>query len=207
MGFAALWLGRRLWGGYAAPPAGATRLASRELALIAAVSDAIYPQGGAVPPSGTEAKIPLYADRYVAAVPAATGLLMRLLFFLIEHATLIFAGPGLSGRRRFSSLAPDQQVAVLEGWRVSPWFLRRLVFTSLRAIVTMGYFAEPRVARSLGLAPKAIESAVVRADLLYPPIGKPKSAIRYTEADLRPPTGVPLGPDAAIHPDFEAKGS
>ncbi len=202
-----LWVARRVWGGYAPRPATAQVLRPREIALVAAVSQAIYPRGGAVEPSGVDAQIPEYADRYVAAVPSGTGLLMRLLFFLIEHATLIFPGRGWTGRRRFSALSEAEQVAVLEDWRVSPWFVRRLVFTSLRAILTMGYFADPKVLKALNLAPKAIDTPVVEADLLYPPIGKPKSAIRYTAADLRAPVGTPLGPDGPVHPDFEVTSS
>ena len=82
------------------------------------------------------------------------------------------AGTAGGASRRSS---PSAAGAVLEGWRTSRWFLRRLVFTSLRAIVTQGYFADAAVLRALGLAPLAIEAPVTAADTLYPPIGRPKS--------------------------------
>jgi hypothetical protein len=128
---------------------------------------------------------------------------MRMLFFLVEHATLFFPAPGRGGFRRFSSLSEQQQVAVLESWRSSRLFLRRLVFTSLRAILTMGYFADPAVARGVGLAPYAITSPRCEADLLYPRVGEHPETIPWTREDLTPPSdGTPIELDAPLHPDF-----
>ena len=94
---------------------------------------------------------------------------MRALFFLFEHATLVFPAPGgLRGMRRFSALTRPQREAVLERWRTSRLFLRRLVFTSLRALCTLGYFASPGCCARLRLAPFAIETPVCEADLWYP---------------------------------------
>jgi hypothetical protein len=93
-------------------------------------------------------------------------------------------------------------VAVLADWQRSRFFPRRLVFASLRAILTMGYFADPAVLRALGLAPCRVARPVAEADLLYPPIGRPRSAIRFTRADLTPPSdGTPLL-GAPLHPDY-----
>jgi len=201
-------LAYRLWGGYPAHPE-CRVLAPREAALIDAAAEALYPPGGAVPPSGVEAGIPAYTDHYVAAVPAGTRRLMRLLFLAFEHATLLFPAPGRGGFRRFSALRPEQQRAVLEGWRTSRWFLRRLLFTSLRAILTMGYFAHPPVLRALGLAPYAITPPRVEADLWFPPIGHQVEELPPAgagEAPLdpahRPPAGEPLALDAPLHPDY-----
>jgi hypothetical protein len=130
-------------------------------------------------------------------------LLMRLLFLLIEHATLVFPAPPPGGRRRFSSLSHEQRVAVLDGWRRSPLFLRRLVFTSLRAMLSMGYFASPAVLRRLALAPYDIATPVAEADLLYPPIGRPRSEIRWSAADLTPPSdGRPIDLEGSLHPAY-----
>ena len=64
------------------------------------------------------------------------------------HRRLVVA-PRWDGWRRFSALDAERRGAVLEGWRRSRWFARRLVFTSLRAIVTQAYFADPAVLRAL----------------------------------------------------------
>jgi hypothetical protein len=184
------------------PPRGRYRVLSRpEAAFAAAVAEAMYPPGGAIEASGGDADLPGYFDRLLAASHPRQRLLMRLLFFLVEHATLFFPAPGRGGRRRFSSLDTEQQVAALDGWAESRLFARRLVFTSLRALCTLGYFAHPPVLRQLSLAPWAIDPPVCEADLLYPPIGAAPAAIRRRA--LTPPSdGTPLDPDGPLHPAF-----
>lgn len=201
------WALRRVFGGFPRSRGPRGALASRELAFLAAAADANFPEGGPVAPSGTQAGIPAYVDRYVAAVPPTVAILMRLLFFLVEHATLVFAAPGRGGRRRFSSLSAEQQAAVLEGWRASDWFPRRLVFSSLRAILTMGFFSDPVVLRTLHLAAKQIDSPIVEADLLYPAIGAHPSTITHRPEYLGAPSGIPLASDAPLHPSHAETGT
>jgi hypothetical protein len=185
------------------PRAGARyrHLARREVAFLHAAGDATFPRGGAIPASGSDADVAGYADRWLAASTPRIRLLMHLLFFLVEHATVFAPAPGWGGWRRFTSLSPEQRIAVLDGWRQSRHFPRRLVFTSLRAVLTMGYFSHPPVLRQLRLAPLAIDTPVCEADLLYPPIGRPPEAIRYTAADLTPPSdGTPVDLEGPLHP-------
>lgn len=199
----AVWLARRVLFGYPRPARRLDALAAREVAFVEAAGDAFFPPGGAVPPSGRDVDLPGYVDRYLGAQPPRIRLLMRLLFLLVEHATLLWPAPGRGGRRRFSSLAAEQRVAVLRAWSGSRLFARRLVFTSLRAIVSMGFLNHPSVARQLRLAPLAIDTPVLEADLLYPAIGQPRSAVRYGPADLTPASdGTPLDPDGPLRPDF-----
>jgi hypothetical protein len=189
--------------GYPEPAQRYERLAKHEAAFLSAASDALFPRGGAVEPSGLDAGIPGYVDRYLGAVPPKIRFLMRCLFLMFEHASFVVNAPGKGGRKRFSSLTPEQQVAVLERWRKASFFPMRLVFTSLRAILTMGYFAAPAVLRALRLAPYDIRTPVTEADLLYPPIGKGPEAIRWTRADLTPPSdGTPLDLAGKLHPAY-----
>ena len=197
----------RVFAGYPPPPRPFKVLKRREVALLTAAANATFPAGGGVSPSGEEADIAGYTDRWLAVLHGRIRLLMRLLFFLMEHATLFFPAPGSRGRRRFSSLSSDQQVAVLEGWRTSSLYPRRMVFASLRAILTMGYFAHPPVLRQLRLAPLDLETPVCAADLLYPSIGRTPGTIRYGPDDVTPPSdGVPVDLDGPIHPRY-AEGS
>lgn len=201
----ALWGLRRLFAGYDAPEP-RTTLAAREWAFVAAASDAVLPAGGAIGPSGSEAGVPAYVDRYVGNVPPSMRLLMRMLFLLVEQATLFLPASGPGGRRRFSDLSTEQRVAALERWQKSRFYPMRLVFASLRAILGMGYLADATVLRSLGLAPWDIEPPVAPADLLYPPIGRPRSEIRH-HATTPPSDGTPMRIGGPIHPAYRGDRS
>lgn len=198
----------RVSAGYPRPPRAFGFLMRGEAAFLAAASEATFPAAGSIPISGTDARIPEYVDRLLAASHRRVRIQMRMLFFLVEHATLFFPAPGHGGRRRFSSLGLGQQVEVLESWARSSVWQRRLVFSSLRAILTLGYFAHPALLRHLGVAPRAIESPICEADLLYPRIGAQPSAIEYTRDDLTPPSdGTPLALDAPLDPRYSAEGT
>jgi hypothetical protein len=200
----AIWVGLRIFGGYPCVPAGIRQLHRREYAMLAAAADTVLPRGGAIEPSGTDAAIPQYVDRYLAHVPGGKRLLMRLLFFLLEHGTLFFPAGGLSSLRRFSGLPHDSRVTYLQGWQRSQLYARTLVFTSLRSILGLAYLACPEVQRALRLAPKRVRSPICEADLLWPPVGKRSEQIRYTRADLTPPSdGTPLDSDGPLHPAYE----
>jgi len=194
----------RLAWGYPRPIERYHSLMRWEAELLANAADATFPPGGAIPFSGVEADLPGYTDRLLTASHPRIRLAMHALFFLVEHATIFFPAPGGGGHRRFSSLGREQQVAALEGWEHSGMYLRRVVFTSLRSILTLAYFAHPPVLRRLGLAPLAIDTPICEADLLYPPIGGKPEAIRYTRADLTPipDPGIPLDLDGPIHPAY-----
>jgi len=197
------WIGLRVASGYPAPGRRYQVLMRGEVAVLRAVSEAMFPPGGHIEDSGPEADLRQYIDRWMAASQPRIRTLMHLLFFLIEHSTVLFPAPGHGGRRRFSSLSLEQRIALLGAWGGSRLYARRLVFLSLRSILTMGYFAHPPVLRQLGLAPLAIESPVCEADLLYPPIGALPAAIPYTRDDLTPPSdGVPLLLDGPLRADF-----
>ena len=179
------------------------KLARGEIAFISSTAEAMFPAGGAIPVSGLEADVPRYLERLMMAANPRTRLAIHLLIFLVEHATLVFPAPGRGGMRRFSSLDVDQRMASLDGWEKSSLFARRLVFTSLRALWTMGYFAHPSVVRKLRLAPLAIDSPICEADLLYPRIGKHPDSIGITDADLTPPSrGEPLEIYGTLHPTY-----
>ncbi len=179
----------------------------QEVSFLAGAAEATFPAGGEIPPSGLDADVPGYTDQLLTASHSRMRLLMHLLFFLVEHATLFFPAPGPRGWRRFSALDANQRAAALEGWRTSRLFPRRLVFASLRAILTMGYFAFPPVLRQLGLAPYEIRTPVIEADLWYPRIGASRASLRLSRADLTPPSdGTPIPLDAPLHPSYRKKG-
>lgn len=196
------WLVLRIFAGYPATNRRYRVLNRAEVVLLDAVAEAMFPPGGHIESSGRDADLPAYADRWMAVSQPRIRVLMHLLFFLIEHATVIFPAPGRRRRRRYTALTLEQRIAVLEGWGKSSLHLRRLVFVSLRSILTMGYFAHPPVLRRLRVAPFAINTPVCEADLLYPPIGGLPSDIVYSREDLSTPSGIPLTDADPLHPEF-----
>ncbi len=198
---------RRLLVGY--PRSGAPALvvlAPREACFLDAAADATFPAGGAIPLSGLDAGLPRYVDRWLSALPGRQRLLIRVLLLLMEHATLLFAAPGRGGLRRFSSLRLDQRESVLRSWAESRFFVRRLVFMSLRAILTMGYLGHPTALRHLRLAPYAFPSPIAKADLLYPAIGAARQSNPLSEDDLTPASdGTPLDLSGAVHAEYKEK--
>lgn len=163
---------RRGFLGYRAVPVGVKTLSAPEYATARVAAQILYPEGGAIPASGESASVALHADRFVGAQTWSNRVLMGLLFVAVEHGTLLFPPRGSGGWRRFTSLDADQQLAYLDSWRQSELPPRRLVFMSLRAILTMGYFADDGVLASLGLAPRELVAPPHEVDALWPPVGE-----------------------------------
>lgn len=204
LAIAALALGwMRFGAGYPPPRHRLARLAPRDAAFVESAAEAMFPSGGAIPLSGIDADLPGFVDRYLDVLHPGKRTLIRLLLLLFEQATLVFPAPGTGGFRRFSRLTPAQREAVLEAWSSSDIFLRRIVFSALRAVLTMGYLGHPVVLRHLHLAPFEFETPVVEADLLYPRIGASPASIVFSAADLTQPSdGSPLPIDGPIHPSY-----
>jgi hypothetical protein len=134
--------------GYPPPRLPTTRvLSAKEQAIVAACADALFPPGGPIPLSGTEAGVVEYMERYVARAPRATRALIRLLFHAVEHGPWLF-GPR---RARFTRLAPEERRAALDRMARSPIYFRRVTFLSLRTMLSMGYLANAEVSRSIGI--------------------------------------------------------
>lgn len=189
--------------GYPKPRREFKVLARREAAFLNATAEVLFPPDGAIPFSGLDADIPSYADRFLSALEPRVRLQIRLLFAFFEHVTLFIPASGLTGFRRFSALSFEQRELVMQGWSQSPNFWRQLIFTALRAVLTMGYLGHPVVARHLRVAPYAIDTPICEADLLYPAIGTHPRDISLTRADLtRPSDGTPIDIDGPLDPTY-----
>ena len=183
----------RFLAGYSADASPRAVLARRETAFVQAAAEALFPPSEGLPLSGAQADLPSYADGYLADLPARQRGLVRALFALFEQATLIWPAPGRGGFKRFSSLSPEQRMAVLEAWEGSRSSLRRMCLTALKAVLILGYVGHPESLAALGLAPWKIDSPQVAADFLYPPIGQGQDAILPT-GSAEAGGGAPLIP-------------
>ena len=137
-------LARGVFLGY---PAGLTthNLSRKEQAILAAAADALFPPGGPIPLSGTEAGAIPYLDAYVGRVDAAQRALMRLLFQAVEHGPWLF-GPRLA---RFTRLGAAERIVFLRMLARSDRYFLRVIFLSLRIMLTMAYLANEEVARRM----------------------------------------------------------
>jgi hypothetical protein len=122
-------------------------LSRKEQAIVAACADTLFPKGGPIPLSGTEAGAVPYMDAYVGRVDAQQRVLIRLLLHFVEHGPWLF-GPRVA---RFTRLTPQEQVASLRDMSQSRIYLRRISFLTIRVMLTMGYFANDEVARCIGV--------------------------------------------------------
>ncbi len=108
---------------------------------VAACADAMFPPDGPIPVSGTQAGLVAYVDAYLRGLPRSQRVLVRLLFLFIQLSPLLF-GPL---RSRFTRLSPSERIRAFGDMAASTIYFRRIVFLSMRAIMTMGYFACPLV--------------------------------------------------------------
>ncbi len=136
--------------GYGEASEVAPMLNAKEQAVILAAADAMFPRGGVLPISGSEAGVLAYLDRTFRSSPARTRLLMRLLLRFVEHAPWIL-GPS----RRLTRQTQAERVATLEGWANSSSYFLRVVFTSLRTLVSLAYIADLDVLEHIGAVPSA----------------------------------------------------
>ena len=186
---------RRGFHGYPATGSKFVVLAPREEAFLQAAAETLFPPHEGLPISGGQADLPGYADRYLAVLPRRQRTLIRALFVLFEHGTLLWPGQGKGGFKRFSALSPEQRLAVLRDWQSSSLSVRRLCLAALKAILILGYVGHPESLDALGLAPWKIEPPRVEADFLYPPIGGRRDSTSTTGTPLRsPPSAPPLVP-------------
>jgi hypothetical protein len=144
----ALALTARLFVDYPRAPLARSVMSAREQALIGAVADAYFPPGGPIPVSGREAGLVAYFDGYLARSGRTQRFLMRLLITFTELSPLLF-GPRFA---RFSRLTHEEQIKYLHDAFTSRIYFRRLGFISLRALMTMAYLANDRVAAHMHMS-------------------------------------------------------
>jgi hypothetical protein len=149
------WLARGVFLGYPAHSVPTRNLSRKERAILAAAADALFPPGGPIPLSGTDAGAIPYLDAYVGRVDRTQRALMRLLFQAVEH------GPWILGPRfvRFTRLRAAERTLFLGKLAKSDLYFNRVIFLSLRVMLTMAYLANEDVARrmriEINLAPFA----------------------------------------------------
>jgi hypothetical protein len=140
-------------------------LSGPEARLVEAVADAFFPPQGPIPLSGSEAGILRYFDRYLRRAQITQRVLMRLLLVFTELSPLVF-GPR---RRRFTRSSQEERLRFLDEARASSLYLRRVSFIGLRALMTMAYLSNPKVAECMGMVANT-DPFALRASYEAPPV-------------------------------------
>ena len=122
-------------------------LERREFAIVSALSDALFPADNNIGPSGTEARVPEYVDRMLAAMGSDKAGEFRAMLLLFEHGTLAF---GLRARR-FTELPMKARERYLRRWEEARVYSRRILAAGLKTILGIAYFAHPDVQTALGM--------------------------------------------------------
>ncbi|MDP8256848.1 MAG: GMC family oxidoreductase N-terminal domain-containing protein [Candidatus Alcyoniella australis] len=151
----------RLFLSYPAVDARAKNLSRRQQLIVEAIGEAMLPEGGAISPSAKQAGVLKYIDEYIVKIAPFYAFGIKALLVMLEQATLIF----VPSWRRFSQLSVEERQRYLAGWEESKLYLRRTMFTSVRALFSMGYLDDAEVQKQMGVyRPEGCEQLVPEAE-------------------------------------------
>lgn len=122
----------------------------RERRIVAACAEVLLPAGGAIPISGNDAGVVEYFDDVMARIPLTTRLLLRALLQFVEHSPTLY-GPL---KKPVTKLGLDDRRKVILGLANSRLYLLRTAFLGLRTVLTIAYFGNEEVNRTVGAVPK-----------------------------------------------------
>jgi hypothetical protein len=129
------------------PAAPLRALSPRAFSILAAIVDRICVPGPGMP-APAELQVAEGIDGLLATMDPATVAELEQGLLLFENA---LTGLLLDGRpRTFTSLAPDEQDAVIAAWRSSRLGLRRKVYKALRGIIAAAYHGNPATYAAVG---------------------------------------------------------
>ncbi len=121
-----------------------TKLSPREVELVDAIADAMFPKGGTPALSGSEAKIAPWLDVVLASQPDPTPDLVRLLLHGLDDHARLTSGRSLTG------LDDAARADKLRGWLTNDNHLVRGAVSSITLFVAMGYCGHPDVIEACG---------------------------------------------------------
>jgi hypothetical protein len=122
-------------------------LQRREYAILAALSNALFPPGNSIGLSGTDARVPEYIDRMLADMRADKAVEFKTMLLLFEHGTTAF---GLRVKR-FTDLDQVARERYLRRWERARVYSRRMLAAGLKTLLGIAYFAYPGVQERLGI--------------------------------------------------------
>lgn len=149
----------RIWGyirAHSAP--GLSVLSPREVRVLRHLLTAFFPGGEGMPKANTDVLIP-NIDEHLSQADEDARLLFRSMLHVVEDQSLLFHGA------RFSALSAQAQMEEVRAWELTPVYLKRKSFQSLKFVSAM-FYAEQEDVRAaigwyLGCAPVHLRPSVV----------------------------------------------
>jgi hypothetical protein len=128
----------------------------RSRTVFEAIAARVVPVSATLAPGDRDVMFAL-VDQTLASRPAATIRQLELFLTLLRWAPLLRYG------RRFETLAPARQDAVLRAAQDAPLQLLRSGFWGVRTLAYLGYYGRPDVYPSIGYTPTTDGLAVLHA--------------------------------------------
>jgi hypothetical protein len=134
---------RYAWFLESAPRAGLVMLTPREVEILKSVLLACFPGAEGMPPADLEYLIPAI-DNFLAHNDPETRSLFRAMLHVIDDHARVFH---LS---RFVDLSPAIQAEEIRAWELTPIYLKKAAFRSVKLIIGMHYMDQPDVRPAMG---------------------------------------------------------
>ena len=131
-------VGRHL-SGYHLDPVVARKLrvlSPKEYLVLRAAARRLCAADGPDAPDPDALDVALFADAYLAKVPAPMQSDVKALLQLLEHGSVLFR----ASISRFTHLSPEAQDATLADWQESRLAVRRQGFQALKTLALLGYY-------------------------------------------------------------------
>ncbi len=139
-----------VWEGASLPPPamGALCLSARELGLVQALAEALFPPGSALGVSAVGMDLAAEVDELIGdRLDPVVRPVFRLAMEGLDDGTWVSRGA------RFVDLPIADRVAVLAHWADNAVLARRMTYDALRTVVGMVFFCRPEVTAAIGFRP------------------------------------------------------
>lgn len=125
--------------------AGFRVLAPQEVRIVEALGEALYPEGNPIGLSWRDVDIARCVDDLLTDLMLPRNVpAIRYLLRTLEIATLVARG------QSFTSCPVELRVQIFEIWSQQDPFPRRLMIDSLKGVLCMAYYDNPRVKAAIG---------------------------------------------------------
>ena len=111
-------------------------LTPKEYLVLRAAARRLLAVDGPDAPDPDRLEVALFADAYLAKLPAPMQTDVKALLQLLEHGGLLFS----ASLSRFTHLAPEAQDRTLADWESSRLAVRRQGFQALKTLALLGYY-------------------------------------------------------------------